>query len=138
MGKAEILLVKSSKQKHWVVPKGISEPWMTLQASAAKEALEEAGVEGDVGRDSLGSYTYEKWGSECSVEVYPMLVKQLLPEDKWEESHRGREWLSPDKAIERIKQAELKPMIKTVGETPFEKEMTTKLRELFIPLVPYA
>ncbi|MES9833075.1 MAG: histidine phosphatase family protein [Candidatus Thiodiazotropha sp. L084R] len=115
-GKAEILLVKSSKQKHWVVPKGISEPWMTLQASAAKEALEEAGVEGDVGRDSLGSYTYEKWGSECSVEVYPMLVKQLLPEDKWEESHRGREWLSPDKAIERIKQAELKPMIKQLAK----------------------
>ncbi|MES9943086.1 MAG: histidine phosphatase family protein [Candidatus Thiodiazotropha sp. 6PLUC1] len=115
-GKAEILLVKSSKQKHWVVPKGISEPWMTLQASAAKEALEEAGVEGDVGRDSLGSYTYEKWGSECSVEVYPMLVKKMIPEDQWEERHRGREWLSPEKAIERIKQAELKPLIKQLAK----------------------
>ncbi|MES9955395.1 MAG: histidine phosphatase family protein [Candidatus Thiodiazotropha sp. 6PLUC2] len=115
-GEAEILLIKSSKQKHWVVPKGISEPWMTLQASAAKEALEEAGIEGEVGSDSLGSYTYEKWGSECSVEVYSMLVKKMIPEDQWEERHRGREWLLPEKAIERIKQAELKPMIKQLAK----------------------
>ena len=93
-GKPEILLVRSSKQKHWVVPKGISEPWLTLQASAAKEALEEAGVEGEVGSESLGSYKYDKWGAECSVQVYPMQANKLIPEDEWEERHRGREWLS--------------------------------------------
>lgn len=125
-GKAEILLVKSSKQKHWVVPKGISEPWLTRQTSAAKEALEEAGVIGEVEEASLGGYTYEKWGAECSVEVYPMQVKQLLSEDEWEESHRGREWLSPEKAIEYIKQAELKPMIKQLAKRL--KKQTAKKR----------
>ncbi|MCG7874662.1 MAG: histidine phosphatase family protein [Candidatus Thiodiazotropha lotti] len=124
-GKPEFLLVRSSKQKHWVVPKGISEPWLTLQASAAKEAFEEAGVEGDVGSESLGSYKYEKWGAECSVQVYPMLVKNLIPEDEWEERHRGREWLSPDEAIERIKQAELKPMIKKLAKM-LEKQKSKK------------
>ncbi|MCG7997156.1 MAG: histidine phosphatase family protein [Candidatus Thiodiazotropha taylori] len=121
-GEPEIMLVRSSKQKHWVVPKGISEPWLTLQASAAKEAFEEAGVEGDVGKQSLGSYKYEKWGSECSVQVYPMQVKRVIPEDEWEERHRGREWLSPDKAIERIKQAELKPMIKKLAKMVEKKK----------------
>jgi phosphohistidine phosphatase len=115
-GKSEILLVKSSKHKHWVVPKGISEPWLTLQTSAAKEAFEEAGVIGEVEEETLGSYTYEKWGAECSVQVYAMQVKQLLSEAEWEESHRGREWLSPEKAIEYIKQAELKPMIKQLAK----------------------
>ncbi|MEJ2621563.1 MAG: histidine phosphatase family protein [Candidatus Thiodiazotropha sp.] len=124
-GKPEMLLVRSSKQKHWVVPKGITEPWLTLQASAAKEALEEAGVEGEVGDQSLGSYTYTKWGGECSVQVYPMQVKKLIPEDQWEERHRGREWLSPDEAIERIKQPELKPMIKKLAKM-VEKKRSKK------------
>jgi phosphohistidine phosphatase len=115
-GIVEILLVKSSKQKHWVVPKGISEPWLTLQTSAAKEALEEAGVEGEVEDNPLGSYTYKKWGAECTVQVYPMRVSRLIAENEWEESHRGREWLSPQKAVQRIKQAELKPMIKHLAK----------------------
>jgi phosphohistidine phosphatase len=124
-GVVEILLVKSSKQKHWVVPKGISEPWLTLQASAAKEALEEAGVEGAVEDNPLGSYNYKKWGAECTVQVYPMRVSRLIAEDEWEESHRGREWLSPKKAAQRIKQAELKPMIKQLVKR-LEKHTSNK------------
>lgn len=115
-GKPEILVVMSSKCKHWVLPKGISEPSLTLQASAAKEALEEAGVEGDVSDKPIGSYTYEKWGAECTVQVYPMRVSRELSEDEWEERHRGREWLSPKQAMKRVKQPELKPMIQSLAK----------------------
>ncbi|MCU7814138.1 MAG: NUDIX hydrolase [Candidatus Thiodiazotropha sp. (ex Lucinoma kastoroae)] len=115
-GKPEILVVMSSKRKHWVLPKGISEPSLTLQASAAKEALEEAGVEGDVSDKPIGSYTYEKWGAECTVQVYPMRVSRELSEDEWEERHRGREWLSPKQAVKRVKQPELKPMIQSLAK----------------------
>jgi phosphohistidine phosphatase len=115
-GKPEILVVMSSKRKHWVIPKGISEPSLTLQASAAKEALEEAGVEGEVSDKPIGSYTYEKWGAECTVQVYPMRVSRELSDDEWEERHRGREWLSPKQAMKRIKQPELKPMIKSLAK----------------------
>ena len=97
--------------KHWVVPKGVSDPATSLQASAAKEALEEAGVKGEVGEESLGSYQYEKWGAACTVQVYPMAVSETIPEPEWEEKHRGREWLSPKQAMKRLKQAELSPMI---------------------------
>jgi phosphohistidine phosphatase len=113
-GKLEILVVMSSKRKHWVVPKGVSDPATSLQASAAKEAFEEAGVEGEVGEAALGSYQYEKWGAECTVRVYPMRVTQTLDDERWEENHRGREWLSPKLAIKRLKQAELKPMIEAL------------------------
>lgn len=115
-GKPEILVVMSSKRKHWVLPKGISEPSLTLQASAAKEALEEAGVEGDVSDKPIGSYTYEKWGAECTVQVYPMRVSRELSEDEWEERHRGREWLSPNQAMKRVRQPELKPMIQALAK----------------------
>ncbi len=113
-GKPEILVVMSSQKKHWVVPKGISDPGLTLQESAAKEALEEAGVEGEVESLPLGSYSYEKWGAECTVHVYPMAVSRLLPESVWEENHRGREWLTPEQAIQRVRQKELKPIIEVL------------------------
>ncbi len=115
-GKPEILVVMSSKRKHWVVPKGVSDPATSLQASAAKEAFEEAGVEGEVGDTALGSYEYEKWGATCTVQVYPMRVSHVIDEATWEESHRGREWLSPKQAMKRLKQAELKPMIEALAK----------------------
>ncbi len=107
----EILIVSSSQRKHWVVPKGIRDPGLTPQESAAREAWEEAGVEGRVADDALGSYRYEKWGATCTVDVYPMEVTRIIPEAEWEEQHRGREWVTPEVAQRRLRQAELRPLI---------------------------
>jgi phosphohistidine phosphatase len=114
--RVEIMVVMSSKRKHWVLPKGISEPALSLQASAAKEALEEAGIEGEVAEQPIGVYTYQKWGAECSVHVFPMRVTRELSEKEWEENHRGREWLAAKQAMKRVKQAELKPMIQALAK----------------------
>ena len=87
----EVLLISSRGGKRWVLPKGIVEPGMTPVASAMKEALEEAGVEGDVGREPLGAYRYRKWGGICEVTVYPYAVSNELenwPEAEW----RRRRW----------------------------------------------
>jgi phosphohistidine phosphatase len=110
-GQLQILIIRSSQDKHWVVPKGIADPGHSLQDSARKEAWEEAGVEGKVDDEALGSYSYPKWGSTCSVTVYPMAVTLQLPEEVWEERHRGRMWVSPKKAVELLKQREVHPMI---------------------------
>ncbi len=107
----EILVISSSKKKHFVVPKGIHDPGIAAEASAAKEAWEEAGVEGDVLGESLGRYVYDKWGAECTVTVFPMRVGRMVPEDEWEERHRGREWVSPQEAQARLKQQALAPMV---------------------------
>jgi phosphohistidine phosphatase len=111
-GKLEILVIASSKKHHLVVPKGIKSPGLTPQESAAHEALEEAGVEGEVADTALGSYTCEKWGATCTVAVYPMKVTRVIPEEEWEESHRGRQWVSPEKAAGELKQPELRPLVK--------------------------
>ena len=114
-GKVEILVIASSKKHHLVVPKGIQEPGLSPQASAALEALEEAGIEGEVADAALGSYSCEKWGASCTVTVYPMKVTRVIAEEDWEESHRGRQWMSPEKAVGRLKQAELGPLVEKLA-----------------------
>jgi phosphohistidine phosphatase len=120
-GKPEILVISSSKKKHWVVPKGIKEPGLSPQKSAAKEALEEAGVLGKVGHKMLGSYLYEKWGATCTVEVFPMRVTKVIPKKNWQERHRGREWVTPEQAANKLRQQELAPMIRLLAKNK-EKE----------------
>lgn len=110
-GKPEVLIILSSRLKHWVVPKGIKEPGLTARQSAAKEAWEEAGVEGKVGHEMLGSYQYQKWGASCTVHVYPMEVEKIISEKEWEEAHRGRKWIAPEQAVQSLKQPELVGMI---------------------------
>ncbi len=112
----EILIVGSGKNKHWVVPKGVAEPGMSLQDSACKEAWEEAGVDGKVSGLSVGSYNYTKWGATCTTVVYPMQVLRELPTEEWEESYRGRQWVSPAKAAKLLKQQELHPMVLTLNQ----------------------
>ncbi len=112
----EILVVRSSQDKHWVVPKGIADPGVSLQESARKEAWEEAGVEGQVLDEPLGSYSYPKWGATCTVTVFPMQVSRQLPQEEWEEQHRGREWLPAAEAANTVRQAELAPMIRALEE----------------------
>ncbi len=111
-GKPEILVIASSKKHHLVVPKGIKDPGHSPQESAAKEALEEAGIEGEIAATALGSYTCEKWGATCTVTVYPMKVTRVIPEHEWEERHRGREWVTPDTAASKLKQVELRPLVR--------------------------
>ncbi len=111
----EILITRSSKGKHWVVPKGIQEPGNSPQASAAKEAREEAGVIGDVGDESLGQYRYRKWGADCSVTVFPMRVTGWIADEAWKEAHRGRQWVTLQQAQAQLKQVELIPMIEKLS-----------------------
>jgi phosphohistidine phosphatase len=116
-GKPEILVIAASKKHHLVVPKGIKDPGLSPRESAAKEALEEAGIEGEIAETALGSYTCEKWGATCTVAVYPMKVTRVIAEEDWEERHRGREWVTPDMAASRLKQEELRPLVKKLEAT---------------------
>jgi len=110
-GKLQILVVSSSKRKHFVVPKGIKEPGLSPQDSAAKEAYEEAGVQGKVVAAPIGTYFYEKWDAQCEVIVYAMKVTKVLEDKHWEEKHRGRTWLSPKAAAKTLHQQALIPMV---------------------------
>jgi len=114
--KLQVMLVGSSKCNHWVVPKGIHEPGLSAEESAALEAFEEAGIRGVVSQSAVGEYEYPKWGATCRVEVYAMRVKEILPEAEWEETHRGRKWFSADVAAGLVKEQSLRPMIRSLAE----------------------
>ncbi|MEG5064377.1 NUDIX hydrolase [Microcoleus sp. B3-A4] len=106
-GEIEVMLITSSASKRWVIPKGLIEPDMTSQDSAAKEAWEEAGLLGKVFPDLLGTYEYQKSGYTCQVEVFLMQVEAVL--EIWPEaSKRKRQWVSIPKAIKRVNEPELK------------------------------
>ena len=104
-GKIEVMLITSSGGKRWVIPKGLIEPDMTPQDSAAKEAWEEAGLLGKVFPDLMGTYEYYKsgyiCGYACQVEVFLLQVQTVL--GNWPEANnRKRHWVSIPKAIKRV------------------------------------
>lgn len=109
-GEIQVMLITSSTGKRWVIPKGLVEPDMTPQDSAAKEAWEEAGIIGTVLPNLLGIYEYQKWGGICRVEVFLLQVEIVL--ENWPEAKkRKREWVSIAKAVKRVEEVELKQII---------------------------
>lgn len=105
-----VMLITSSTRKRWVIPKGLVEPDMTAQDSAAKEAWEEAGIFGTVQADVLGTYEYQKWGGICRVEVFLLQVEIVA--DTWPEANkRKRQWVDLPKAIKRVEEPELKQIL---------------------------
>ncbi|OWF54423.1 diphosphoinositol polyphosphate phosphohydrolase 2-like [Mizuhopecten yessoensis] len=89
----EILLVTSSKDREkWVVPGGGVEPLEDPRNTAEREALEEAGVRGNLGRH-IGMF--ENIEKNHRTTVYVFLVTELM--DDWEDKRamgRTREWFT--------------------------------------------
>lgn len=112
----QILLISSSSNKHWGVPKGIVEPGMTPCDSAAKEAKEEAGIDGIISEQLFDCYQYEKWGGQCHVQVFPLAVTHMDSDRDWEENHRQRKWLTLKKAVSLVKQDSLRELFKSFAK----------------------
>ena len=113
-----ILLVTSLNTQRWVLPKGHINDGLTSRESAAQEAYEEAGVEGIVAPESIGTYHYikaeRKGGGGRRVDVYPMAVSRVLPH--WPEmDQRRRKWMSVAEATDAVEEAELKKLLEAFG-----------------------
>lgn len=55
-----VLLITSRGTGRWVIPKGWPMEGHSLPGAAAREAWEEAGVEGRVVHEEIGRYAYDK------------------------------------------------------------------------------
>jgi 8-oxo-dGTP pyrophosphatase MutT (NUDIX family) len=87
------LLINNRNRTRWLVPKGIVEDGHTVTETAVKEAMEEAGVTGEILDQPLGVYTYRKWDDICSVDLFILFVKKIF--ETWEEdSFRERRWVN--------------------------------------------
>ncbi len=99
--KGKVVLITARGSRRWITPKGSVEWELSAQDSAAKEALEEAGIKGQVFPEEIGTYTYEKMDGRYKVRLYFMEVTKL--KDNWDEKHfRKRKLVSPKQAIKKV------------------------------------
>lgn len=110
-----MLLVTSRDTRRWVIPKGWPCDDLGPVASAAREAWEEAGVQGEVDPRCLGVFGYDKGltpatSVPCVVGVYGLRVQKL--QRRFPERHeRRRKWFTLDKAARRVAEPELRALI---------------------------
>lgn len=114
--RVEVLLITSRETYRWVIPKGWPIIDHTAAFSAAQEAHEEAGVEGEVDSQAIGTYPYLKRLKDgqtrpLNVEVFALRVTLELPE--WpEQGQRQRRWFSLPEAADAVDEIELAELIR--------------------------
>ncbi|WP_377293037.1 NUDIX hydrolase [Rhizobium sp. SG2393] len=130
----EILLITSRDTGRWVIPKGWPMEGRTAAEAAAQEAFEEAGVKGTVEDDMIGTYQYQKGLDHgvkvpCVVAVHPLLVSQMVSKFK-EKGKRRLEWVTPEEAVNRVEEPELKALIrKFAADAPLAPSPATPSRK---------
>jgi 8-oxo-dGTP pyrophosphatase MutT (NUDIX family) len=109
-GGLEVLLIRRKCGGEWAVPKGHVDPGCTHEEAAAIEAIEEAGVEGEVLANCIGEYSYGKSGCTYSVRVFMMKITRELP--RWlEQNERERAWFPVPEAARLARRPALKSML---------------------------
>jgi len=115
-GELRVLLLTSRETGRWVVPKGWPIPGKKPHRSAAREALEEAGIEGEVGKKPLGAFVYWKRLAGkfvlCHVWLFPLAVQNQRAEWR-EKGQRELRWVSPTEATELVDEPGLADLILT-------------------------
>jgi 8-oxo-dGTP pyrophosphatase MutT (NUDIX family) len=86
--------------------------------AAEREALEEAGIVGRIGKEPVGAYDYWKRGETafylCKVTVYPLEVRRQLT--KWrEKDERDTRWLGVLEAAALIEEPGLRAIIERLS-----------------------
>ena len=94
-GQVVFLLVTSRGTGRWIFPKGDPMEGLAPFETAAQEAVEEAGIEGEIDPTPIGAYRAFKTlpfrRKVIYVEMYPLRVTQQL--DEWpEKGRRHRHW----------------------------------------------
>ena len=114
-GEMRVLIITSRATKRWIVPKGWLKPDVEPHVVAAEEAFEEAGLEGQIEPQPIGSYHYIKRLHalsfvRCKVDVYPMQVTD--DRSDWpEKAQRTLAWLSPTEAANRLSDRDLAKIV---------------------------
>ena len=115
-GKMKFLLITSRRSRRWIIPKGWPEWGITPGECASKEAYEEAGVRGQVGRFPIGAFSYIKKHPRAKpipfvVMVYPLEVTKLC--DSYPEStQRKRKWVGRKTAAQMVREPELQHIMR--------------------------
>jgi 8-oxo-dGTP pyrophosphatase MutT (NUDIX family) len=111
----QVCLIRRKGSRTWGIPKGMVEAGDTHQETALNEAWEEAGLEGRLVGDSLGTYQYDKWDDVLEVKVF--LMEVVEEHDEWQEAHlRERRWTSFGEAAVMLDGHPARPLLDIARE----------------------
>jgi 8-oxo-dGTP pyrophosphatase MutT (NUDIX family) len=115
-GGHEVLLITSRETRRWVVPRGNPIAGKSPAESAAQEALEEAGIVGDVEPEAIGHYSYEKrrrLGIVVPAVVHLFRMRVREERDDWpEKAQRERRWFAAVEAAGAVHEPDLARLIR--------------------------
>ena len=117
----ELLIVTSRGRGRWIIPKGWPIKGFKPHESAAREAFEEAGIRGEVGTKTIGSFPYEKIVDDesgvidCEIVVFPLRVKRQLK--SWPEvGERELLWINPKDIAANIQEDGLRSLMEDFAD----------------------
>jgi 8-oxo-dGTP pyrophosphatase MutT (NUDIX family) len=125
-GKLQVLLLTSRDTGRWVIPKGWPMRRYSAAEAAAREAYEEAGVEGWIaGETPIGRYTYEKQlpaGGRRKVVVDVFLLRVVRQLASWpEKSERKTAWFDPEDAADKVAEPKLAAILMDARDILFAR-----------------
>ncbi|MBO6640481.1 MAG: NUDIX hydrolase [Roseitalea sp.] len=113
--KIEVLLITSRGTGRWILPKGWVEADEAMGSAAAREAWEEAGVEGTLSDGPVGTYDYDKLTDDgdaipCRTHVFALAITRQA-RDWPERDERQRKWVPAADAAGMVEEPELKALL---------------------------
>lgn len=123
-----VLLITSRGRGKWIFPKGTLIKNKTPAQSAAREALEEAGVEGEIENEPIGSYVLpvtEERPAPVEVQMFPLLVTRQ--HETWDEQdQRYRHWAVLNEARRLITHDGLADLAVALHQRTFSRNSSQK------------
>jgi 8-oxo-dGTP pyrophosphatase MutT (NUDIX family) len=116
-GRLWILLISSRRTRRWIIPKGWPMTGRKPHEAAAVEAMEEAGVTGDIADQPLGSYRYQKDDQNLTIQVlvFPLQVDGQAESFK-EQGQRVATWFRYRHAASLVAESSLRRLILDFGD----------------------
>ncbi len=115
----KILLITSRTTRRWVIPKGWPIRGLKPQEAAALEAVEEAGIAGEIADHPIGSYHYLKRLKADHVAAVQVIVFPFRVDDQFgdwkEQRQRDFCWVDYRKAAGMVAEPGLKRLIRDLG-----------------------
>ena len=108
-----ILLVRAKRDPSaWIFPKGHIEPGETARATAVRETLEEAGVQGEAIGEIGDPQAFEWLGRWYRVQYF--LIRMTSESD--ETDGREKAWFSFDEALDRVSFTSARDLLRQARE----------------------
>jgi len=131
-GQLRVMLITSRETRRWVIPKGWPMRGLKPHRAAEREAYEEAGLKGQIGKVAVGVYAYEKRLATgltvpCEVSVFPLQVTSQRK--RWPEmGQRDGCWLSPDEAADLVQEEGLQHLLRAFNPSAEAEKARGKKR----------